>query len=142
METYVGLVEVGVGLIPSGGGLAYIARRAAEMAARRQCQRRHHEVRHRRLHQCRDGQGGHQRIESRKLGYLLDTDIIVPNKDELLFVAMTQAKAMFDSGYRPRTREGRVPGGRPQRHLPPSRASWPTCATAASSARTTSTSAR
>jgi 3-hydroxyacyl-CoA dehydrogenase len=32
METYVGLVEVGVGLIPSGGGLAYVARRAAEMA--------------------------------------------------------------------------------------------------------------
>ena len=32
METYVGLVEVGVGLIPGGGGLAYIARRAAEMA--------------------------------------------------------------------------------------------------------------
>ena len=33
METYVGLVEVGVGLIPAGGGLAYIARRAAEMAS-------------------------------------------------------------------------------------------------------------
>jgi hypothetical protein len=28
----------------------------------------------------------------------------VPNKDELLFVAMTQAKAMFDSGYRPPTK--------------------------------------
>jgi 3-hydroxyacyl-CoA dehydrogenase len=36
MESYVGLVEVGVGLIPGGGGLTYIARRAAEMA-RRQC---------------------------------------------------------------------------------------------------------
>ena len=33
MEAYMGLVEVGVGLIPGGGGLAYIARRAAEMAA-------------------------------------------------------------------------------------------------------------
>ena len=33
MESYIGLVEVGVGLIPGGGGLAYIARRAAEMAA-------------------------------------------------------------------------------------------------------------
>ncbi|MBL3278708.1 hypothetical protein ELP91_29115, partial [Klebsiella pneumoniae] len=31
METYVGLVEVGVGLIPGGGGLAYLARRAAEL---------------------------------------------------------------------------------------------------------------
>ena len=33
MESYIGLVEVGVGLIPGGGGLTYIARRAAEMAA-------------------------------------------------------------------------------------------------------------
>ena len=32
MESYIGLVEVGVGLVPGGGGLAYIARRAAEMA--------------------------------------------------------------------------------------------------------------
>ncbi|HEY9107198.1 MAG TPA: 3-hydroxyacyl-CoA dehydrogenase/enoyl-CoA hydratase family protein, partial [Roseateles sp.] len=32
VESYVGLVEVGVGLIPGGGGLTYIARRAAEMA--------------------------------------------------------------------------------------------------------------
>ena len=34
MESYIGLVEVGVGLIPGGGGLTYIARRAAENAAR------------------------------------------------------------------------------------------------------------
>ena len=33
MESYIGLVEVGVGLMPGGGGLTYIARRAAEMAA-------------------------------------------------------------------------------------------------------------
>ncbi|MCL0138046.1 enoyl-CoA hydratase-related protein, partial [Klebsiella pneumoniae] len=32
MESYLGLVEVGVGLIPGGGGLAYTARRAAERA--------------------------------------------------------------------------------------------------------------
>jgi 3-hydroxyacyl-CoA dehydrogenase len=30
---------------------------------------------------------GTSAIESRKLGYLLDSDIIVPNKDELLYVA-------------------------------------------------------
>ena len=33
MESYIGLVEVGVGLVPGGGGLTYIARRAAENAA-------------------------------------------------------------------------------------------------------------
>ena len=43
---------------------------------------------------------GTSAIESRKLGYLLWSDVIVPNKDELLYVATQQAKAMFDSGYR------------------------------------------
>ncbi|NMM79116.1 enoyl-CoA hydratase/isomerase family protein, partial [Acidovorax sp. SRB_24] len=32
MESYIGLVEVGVGLVPGAGGLTYIARRAAENA--------------------------------------------------------------------------------------------------------------
>jgi 3-hydroxyacyl-CoA dehydrogenase len=43
---------------------------------------------------------GTSAIESRQLGYLLPSDIIVPHKDELLFVAIAQAKAMFDSGWR------------------------------------------
>ena len=47
---------------------------------------------------------GSSALESRKLGYLPWSDIIVPHKDELLFVASAQAKAMFDSGYRPPTR--------------------------------------
>src|SRR6185436_1817709 len=33
MESYIGLVEVGVGLVPGAGGLTYIARRAAENTA-------------------------------------------------------------------------------------------------------------
>jgi 3-hydroxyacyl-CoA dehydrogenase len=33
MESYIGLVEVGVGLVPGAGGLTYIARRAAENSA-------------------------------------------------------------------------------------------------------------
>jgi 3-hydroxyacyl-CoA dehydrogenase len=43
---------------------------------------------------------GTSAIESRKLGYILESDTIVANKDELLFVAMTEAKAMYDAGYR------------------------------------------
>ena len=43
---------------------------------------------------------GTSALESRKLGYLLDSDVIVPNKDELLYVALQQARAMFDGGYR------------------------------------------
>ncbi len=99
MESYIGLVEVGVGLVPGGGGLAYIARRAAENAA---------------LSTGKDllpfltegftaaamAKVGTSALESRKLGYLLDSDVVVPHKDELLFVALNEAKAMFDSAYR------------------------------------------
>jgi 3-hydroxyacyl-CoA dehydrogenase len=98
MESYIGLVEVGVGLVPGGGGLTYIARRAAEMAAPANA-----DV----FAFVREGftnaamaKVGTSAIESRKLGYLLDSDVIVPHKDELLFVAIAQARAMFDSGYR------------------------------------------
>ncbi len=101
METYVGLVEVGVGLIPGGGGLTYIARRAAEMAGAGNANA---DI----LKFVTDGftsaamaKVGTSALESRKLGYLLDSDIVVPHKDELLFVATAQAKALFDSGYRP-----------------------------------------
>ncbi|MBL8314903.1 MAG: enoyl-CoA hydratase/isomerase family protein [Rubrivivax sp.] len=101
METYVGLVEVGVGLIPSGGGLAYIARRAAEMAGAGNANADIMKFATDGFTNAAMAKVGTSALESRKLGYLLDTDIVVPNKDELLFVAMTQAKAMFDSGYRP-----------------------------------------
>ena len=100
MESYIGLVEVGVGLVPGGGGLTYIARRAAEHQARTT----HKDL----LPFLTEGftaaamaKVGTSALESRKLGYLLDDDIIVPNKDELLFVAINEAKAMFAAGYRP-----------------------------------------
>ncbi|MBP7492284.1 MAG: 3-hydroxyacyl-CoA dehydrogenase/enoyl-CoA hydratase family protein [Rhodoferax sp.] len=99
MESYMGLVEVGVGLVPGAGGLAYIARRAAENA------------------EASTGKDllpflteaftaaamakvGTSALESRKLGFVLHSDVIVPHKDELLFVALNEAKSMFDSGYR------------------------------------------
>jgi 3-hydroxyacyl-CoA dehydrogenase len=99
MESYMGLVEVGVGLVPGAGGLAYIARRAAENAAKSS----HKDL----LPFLLEGFSaaamatvGTSAIESRKLGYLLDSDVIVPNAQELLYVAINEARAMFDSGYR------------------------------------------
>ncbi len=99
MESYIGLVEVGVGLVPGAGGLTYIARRAAELVATStnkdilafltepfKC--------------AAMATVGTSALESRKIGYLLDSDIIVAHKDELLFVAIAQAKSMFDCGYR------------------------------------------
>jgi 3-hydroxyacyl-CoA dehydrogenase len=100
MESYIGLVEVGVGLIPGAGGLTYIARRAAECA------------------QASAGKDllpfltegftaaamakvGTSALESRQLGYLLWSDVVVPHKDELLHVAIEQAQAMHAAGWRP-----------------------------------------
>jgi len=99
MESYIGLVEVGVGLVPGAGGLTYIARRAAENAATSTGKDL--------LPFLTEGftaaamaKVGTSALESRKLGYLLDSDLIVPNKDELLYVALNEAKALFDGGWR------------------------------------------
>jgi 3-hydroxyacyl-CoA dehydrogenase len=99
MESYIGLVEVGVGLVPGAGGLTYIARRAAENASTST----NKDI----LPFLTEGftaaamaKVGTSAIESRKIGYLLDSDVIVPNKDELLFVALNEARALFNSGYR------------------------------------------
>jgi len=99
MESYIGLVEVGVGLIPGAGGLTYIARRAAENAATSTGKDL--------LPFLTEGftaaamaKVGTSAIESRAIGYLLESDLIVPHKDELLFVALNEAKALFRAGYR------------------------------------------
>jgi 3-hydroxyacyl-CoA dehydrogenase len=111
MESYIGLVEVGVGLIPGAGGLTYIARRAAENA------------------QASSGKDllpfltegftaaamatvGTSALESRQLGYVLPTDVVVAHKDELLFVAANEARALFHSGYRPPLKTLFAVGGR------------------------------
>jgi 3-hydroxyacyl-CoA dehydrogenase len=99
MESYIGLVEVGVGLVPGAGGLTYIARRAAENAAASTGKDL--------LPFLTEGftaaamaKVGTSALESRKLGYLLDSDVIVPHKDEVLFVAINEARAMAASGWR------------------------------------------
>jgi len=100
METYVGLVEVGVGLIPGGGGLTYIARRAAEMAAAGNANADIFAFLKDGFTNAAMAKVGTSAIESRKLGYLLWSDTVVANKDELLYVAIQEAKAMFEAGYR------------------------------------------
>ena len=100
LESYIGLVEVGVGLVPGGGGLTCIARRAAQAA------------------QASSGKDllpfltsgfmaaamakvGTSALESRQLGYLLEDDVIVPHQGELLHAALAQARAMHAAGWRP-----------------------------------------
>jgi 3-hydroxyacyl-CoA dehydrogenase len=101
MESYMGLVEVGVGLVPGAGGLAYIARRASEMAAAGNANADIMKFVTDGFTNAAMAKVGTSAIESRKLGYLLWSDIVVPHKDELLHVAIAQAKAMAESGFRP-----------------------------------------
>ncbi|HZV92274.1 MAG TPA: 3-hydroxyacyl-CoA dehydrogenase/enoyl-CoA hydratase family protein, partial [Caldimonas sp.] len=104
MESYMGFVEVGVGLIPGGGGLAYVARRAAEMATAGGANAYIFDFLRDAFTSAATARVGTSAIESRKLGYLLWSDVIVAHKDELLHVATAQAKAMADSGWRPPAR--------------------------------------
>ena len=104
LESYVGLVEVGVGLIPGGGGLAFIARRAAEMAAAGNAGA---DI----LAFLKDGftsaataKVATSALEARKNGWLVEGDLVVPHRDELLHVASVQARSMAASGWRPPAR--------------------------------------
>jgi 3-hydroxyacyl-CoA dehydrogenase len=103
LESYIGLVEVGVGLLPAGGGSKEFAVRAAE--------------------EVRRGANGSQidqfpfirtyfqtiatatvaksALEAKELGFLRPSDIVVMNAYELLHVAKAQALALADAGYRP-----------------------------------------
>jgi 3-hydroxyacyl-CoA dehydrogenase len=101
METYIGLVEVGVGLLPGAGGLAYIARRAAELATASGGSADLFSFLKEPFTSAATARVGTSAIESRKLGWLIDGDVIVAHKDELLHVASAQCKAMAASGYRP-----------------------------------------
>ena len=100
MESYMGFVEVGVGLLPAGGGLAYVARRAAEMAAAGNANADVFKFIVDGFTSAATAKVGTSAIENRKLGFLLEGDVIVPHKDELLHVATQQVRAMSESGWR------------------------------------------
>ncbi|MYN29604.1 3-hydroxyacyl-CoA dehydrogenase/enoyl-CoA hydratase family protein [Duganella levis] len=96
IESYIGLVEVGVGLIPAGGGLKEAAARAYKEAKGTDI-----------LQFLKTGftnaataNVSKSALEAQAMGYLKEDDVIVFNPYELLYVAKTEARAMFDKGYR------------------------------------------
>jgi 3-hydroxyacyl-CoA dehydrogenase len=97
IESYIGLVEVGVGLIPAGGGLKEAALRAAGDAKGNDILQflKHYFL------SAATAAVSKSALEARKLGYLKSDDVIVFNPYELLQVAKVEARAMFDAGYRP-----------------------------------------
>ncbi len=96
-ETYIGLVEAGVGLLPGGGGCKELAIRAADatQAGDRFAQLAKY---FENVAMAKVASSAH---EARDFGYLRQGDVIVMHPDEILHAALAQAKAMHAAGYRP-----------------------------------------
>ena len=105
LESYIGLVEAGVGLLPGGGGCKELVLRIAA-----------------------DAKGGDlfpflriyfqnvamatvgkSAVHARELGYLRPTDRIVANRAELLYVAKCEVNEMVEAGFRPPLRARDIP---------------------------------
>ncbi|MGZ3254135.1 MAG: 3-hydroxyacyl-CoA dehydrogenase/enoyl-CoA hydratase family protein, partial [Burkholderiaceae bacterium] len=97
LESYIGLVEVGVGLIPAGGGLKEIALRAAASAQGNDILQFLKTT----YMNAATAVVSKSALEAQKMGYLSANDVVVFNAYELLHVAKVEARAMFDAGYRP-----------------------------------------
>src|SRR5690606_12893433 len=100
LESYIGLVEVGVGLIPGAGGLTHGARRASE-EQRAAPDAYLLDFLKKYLMAAATAQVATSAVEARRIGYLLDSDPVVFNPHELLYVAIREALAMHEAGYRP-----------------------------------------
>jgi 3-hydroxyacyl-CoA dehydrogenase len=97
IESYIGLVEVGVGLIPAGGGLKEAAVRAAASAQGNDI----FQFLKNSFQNAATAAVSKSALEAKQMGYLAPSDVIVFNAYELLHVAKVEARAMFDAGYRP-----------------------------------------
>ena len=101
LESYVGLVEAGVGLIPAGGGCKEFAVRAAQMAARTATPGEVFNFIAAVFQPIAMANVAKSALEAVALGFAQPTDSILFNADELLWVALRQARALADSGWRP-----------------------------------------
>jgi 3-hydroxyacyl-CoA dehydrogenase len=100
LESYIGLVEVGVGLIPAGGGLKEAAMQGAAQAQAVGSTNLLDFIKGR-FQTIATATVAKSAIEAKALGFLQPTDTIVFNLYELLHVARTEALALAESGYRP-----------------------------------------
>jgi 3-hydroxyacyl-CoA dehydrogenase len=100
LESYIGLVEVGVGLVPGAGGLLYGARRAAEERAVAPESPLLNFLKKYFVNAAM-ANVSKSALEAKQMGYLLPSDPVVFNSHELLGAAIREAKTMFEEGYRP-----------------------------------------
>jgi 3-hydroxyacyl-CoA dehydrogenase len=111
IESYIGLVEIGVGLLPAGGGLKEAAIRGARLQEKLgsnnylDCIKSSFEN----AAMAKVSSSAH---EARGMGYLAESDLIVANVHELLYQAQLQVKSLSSSGYRPPLEKKIAVGGR------------------------------
>ncbi|WP_374567205.1 3-hydroxyacyl-CoA dehydrogenase/enoyl-CoA hydratase family protein [Nitrosomonas sp.] len=97
MESYIGLVETGVGLLPAGGGCKELAMRAAQ-SARDGDPFPHLKYYFQTVAMAELAKSAEQ---AKELGYLRFADTVVMHRFELLHAAKAQASALAEAGYRP-----------------------------------------
>ncbi|MDI1253437.1 3-hydroxyacyl-CoA dehydrogenase/enoyl-CoA hydratase family protein [Thermomonas sp.] len=98
LESYLGLVEAGVGLLPAGGGLKEFAVRASEAAGASGDVFAELKTA---FEGAAMGKVSTSAMEARELKLARESDTIVFNAFELLHVAKACASALAESGYRP-----------------------------------------
>ncbi len=96
LESYIGLVEAGVGLLPAGGGLHELAVRAAKANPADPF-----EELKKVFETIAMAKVSASALEAKAMGLLRQDDVVVFNPYELLYIARKVAAAMADSGYRP-----------------------------------------
>ncbi|MCF6767952.1 3-hydroxyacyl-CoA dehydrogenase/enoyl-CoA hydratase family protein [Thiotrichales bacterium 19S11-10] len=96
-ETYTGLVEVGVGLVPAGAGCKEMALRAQQsIDPEKQMQQYYKNI--------AMGEVAKSAAFAKEMGYLREEDVIIFQPAELLYVAKIQAKALAQSNYMPKAK--------------------------------------
>jgi 3-hydroxyacyl-CoA dehydrogenase len=105
LESYIGLVEVGVGLLPAGGGCKEFAMRAAAEAKGGDIS----PFLQKYFKAVAMAEVSRSAEHAREIGYLRPTDRVVMNRFELLEIAKSEARAMAAAGYRPPMRAKAIP---------------------------------
>jgi len=103
-ETYIGLVEAGVGLLPAGGGLKEIARRtAAETFGKDLYPMLEHYFK-----KVAMAAVAGSALDAKEIGFLKGNTEVVMNPNEILYVAKAKVNYLHEKGYVPPANEQNI----------------------------------
>jgi len=100
LESYIGLVEVGAGLVPGAGGLAYCARRAFEQQEQGAPEMPLLAYLRKFAEAVAGAKVSRSAHEARAFGYLRESDLIVMQGNEVLHAAVGHAWGLAQGGWR------------------------------------------